>query len=97
MLQPNNIKSLTLYHFRACPYCAVTHRAIQHLGIEVQLKDIQKTPKFRNELINGGGKAQVPCLLIESKVGRNQWLYESSEIIQYLNEYQKSKEHLVAL
>jgi glutathione S-transferase len=36
-------------------------------------------------LVNQGGKLQVPCLRIE-KDGKVEWLYESSSIINYLND-----------
>jgi glutathione S-transferase len=45
---------------------------------------ILKEPKFRQELIAGGGKKQVPCLKIEEENGATQWLYESRDIIKYL-------------
>lgn len=35
------------------------------------------------ELMRGGGKTQVPCLRIESD-DKDQWLYESDDIIAYL-------------
>ena len=36
------------------------------------------------DLMNGGGKTQVPCLRIESPEGDVQWMYESDDIIAYL-------------
>jgi glutathione S-transferase len=38
---------------------------------------------YRDELLQGGGKIQTPCLRIE-KDGSVEWLYESSAIISYL-------------
>ena len=35
------------------------------------------------DLINGGGKGQVPCLRIDDGSGNVQWMYESDDIIQY--------------
>jgi len=39
----------------------------------------------RDNLIDGGGKSQVPCLRIESEDGAVQWMYESRDIINYLS------------
>lgn len=89
--QTNNSSSVkaSLYHYQACPFCALTRKAIKHLEKEtkkavVEQRDIVKQPKFRKELIQGGGKPQVPCLKIEDSSGAVQWLYESREIIKYL-------------
>jgi glutathione S-transferase len=39
---------------------------------------------FNKELIQKGGKKQVPCLKIIEN-GQESWLYESGDIIKYLN------------
>ena len=79
-----------LYHYAACPFCAITRSAIDYLDVEVEERDILKHNVYRSELLSGGGKAQVPCLKIE--VGeQSQWLYESKDIVQYLRQYVKSQ------
>lgn len=75
----------SLYHYRACPFCAITRSALKHIDLDVTERDIQKNGAYRSELISGGGKAQVPCLKIEAD-GREQWLYESQDIIHYLKQ-----------
>ncbi|WP_193678902.1 MULTISPECIES: glutathione S-transferase N-terminal domain-containing protein, partial [Gammaproteobacteria] len=40
-------------------------------------------PQARQALLEGGGKVKVPCLRIEEN-GQVRWMYESSEIIAYL-------------
>ena len=52
-------------------------------NINIDLKDAKNDLEQRNELLNNGGKIQVPCLKI-SKNESTQWLYESSDIIKYL-------------
>jgi glutathione S-transferase len=42
------------------------------------------TPRNRKELLNGGGRKTVPCLRIEDSSGSVQWMYESGDIIAYL-------------
>jgi len=81
------VKSLSLYHFESCPFCLITRTAIRKNRLNVQLRDIQLETEYLNDLFIHGGKVQVPCLLIENEIGRCQWLYESSEIIEYLESY----------
>ena len=54
-------------------------------GIKMPLRNIQTNRTFRDELIEGGGKAQVPCLRIENDQQEVRWMYESDDIIRYLN------------
>ena len=42
-------------------------------------------PELAGHLIAGGGKPQVPCLLITGDNGTQTWLYESDAINAYLN------------
>jgi len=84
----NNIKSLSLYHFKACPYCIQTRKAISTMGLDVELKDIRRQHVFRAELLKQGGQLQVPCLRIEKLNGQTEWLYESRKIIHFLDEHQ---------
>ena len=82
-----NIKSLSLYHYQSCPYCEITRQSIQQNGVEVELRDIQLSPVYLNELITYGGIPQVPCLLIEKEDGDSEWLYESDDIIRFVSQY----------
>ncbi|MBV1909072.1 MAG: glutathione S-transferase domain-containing protein, partial [Kangiellaceae bacterium] len=38
----------------------------------------------KQELIAGAGKLKVPCLKIDEGEGNVQWMFESSDIIRYL-------------
>ncbi len=78
--------SFSLYHYHSCPFCAFTRSAMKHIDIDVEERDIAKNPAYRAELIKGGGRAQVPCLKIESK-GGVRWLYESQDIVRYLQSH----------
>lgn len=79
--QPENF---TLYHYDICPFCAKTRRAIDELGFDIELKNIETNHKHRIDLHQGGQKTQVPCLCIKESNGDTQWLYESDAIINYL-------------
>jgi len=75
---------ITLYHMGHCPYCKQVRKVIDQLKITVSYKDLDVLDKLRKELINGGGKQQVPCLLICEKGKSDQWMYESQAIIAFL-------------
>ena len=79
------IKSLSLYHYDSCPYCARTRHAIDKLNANVELRNIHLEPTHSVDLLAYGGKLQVPCLLIEDEDGKKEWLYESNDIIYFLN------------
>jgi glutaredoxin len=76
------VKSIKLYQFYACPFCIKTRRAIKRLNLPIETRNAQ-SGQYRAELLAGGGEVKVPCLKIESNEGV-QWMYESADIIQYL-------------
>jgi glutaredoxin len=76
---------LSLYQFFACPFCIKTRRAMYKLNLPVVTRNASQGSPFRDELLTQGGKIQTPCLRIEQE-GKVQWLYESSAIIQYLQQ-----------
>jgi glutaredoxin len=76
------VKSIKLYQFYACPFCIKTRRAIKRLNLPIETRNAQ-SGQYRVELLAGGGEVKVPCLKIESNEGV-QWMYESADIIQYL-------------
>ena len=84
------IPGLTLYHFSTCPYCVMVRRAAGRLAIDLPMKNIHQDRAAFDELVAGGGRKQVPCLRIERADGggdsKVQWLYESTDIIEYLRE-----------
>jgi len=75
---------LSLYQLPACPFCVKVRRAIKREGLTVALVNT-KDDTNRTELINGGGKHKVPCLKIAKPNEPVTWLYESSDIVDYLN------------
>lgn len=77
---------LKLYQFEGCPFCVKVRRHIKRVGLSIEYRDILKNPAWEQEMIQGGGQRQVPCLRIEKDDGSVQWLYESSEINRYLSE-----------
>ena len=71
-------EELTLYHFMGCPYCGRVRDFLATEKMTVPMKDIHANPAYRDELVKIGGKAQVPCLVINGKA-----LYESLDIIEW--------------
>ncbi len=78
-------RNLTLYHFPTCPFCLKTRRTMRRLSLDIELRDARHDEAHRAALIAGGGKPQVPCLLITDADGKQAWLYESDAINGYLN------------
>jgi len=79
----NEASQLSLYEFYACPFCVKTRRAIHKLNINIETRDIRKEQQYYQEL-SEQGSTQVPCLRIEQD-NKVKWLYESNDIISYLN------------
>ena len=75
---------MALYQFRACPFCVKTRRAMKRLGLGIELRDARTDPQWRRQLLGGGGRLQVPCLFIPGEPGEARWMYESGDIIAYL-------------
>jgi len=79
-------RNMALYHFQMCPFCVKTRRQIHRLALNIENRDARNDPQWNQELINDGGKYQVPCLKITAADGSVQWMYESTDINQYLDE-----------
>ena len=77
-------RNLVLYQFKTCPFCIKVRREINRLSLPIELRDAQKNMQHRAELLEGGGAIKVPCLQIRDEHGNVQWMYESSDINQYL-------------
>ena len=79
-------RGLILYQFRTCPFCIKVRREISRLSLNIELRDAQTDQQNREALLQGGGQIKVPCLKITDEQGNSQWMYESADIIQYLQE-----------
>ena len=77
-------KSLQLYQYQACPFCVKVRRTIRRNGLNISTVDA-KQESHKAELLTQGGKVQVPCLRIEEG-DKVTWMYESSNINNYLDE-----------
>ena len=79
--------SMKMYQFKQCPFCVKTRRTIRRLGLNIELRDARGDAQWRSELIQQGGRHQVPCLRLLQDDGSSQWLYESQDIIRYLEHH----------
>ncbi|WP_440997641.1 glutaredoxin family protein [Arhodomonas sp. SL1] len=77
-------EDLALYHHELCGFCLRVRAVLERLGVSVEMRDIRRHPEYRQELIDGGGQAMVPCLRIHNEDGDDTWLYESADIVAYL-------------
>ena len=80
----NETASLTLYQYKACPFCVQVRRAMKRQALNIETRDAKRSASAKQELLAGGGLLKVPCLKIEAGDGQDQWLYESGEILDYL-------------
>ena len=79
-------KSLSLYHYQACPFCIKVRRTIKRLALRIETIDTRRDANQQDVLINGGGQLKVPCLRIENDNGTTTWMYESNDIVDYLQD-----------
>ena len=73
-----------LYYYDQCPFCQMVLSVLNNSSVKVELRNTLQDPNNRKDLIEGGGRATVPCLRIEDEAGQVQWMYESRDIAQYV-------------
>lgn len=78
-----NTDKLALYMTPICPFCRLVLRAIDRLGIEVEMRDVFADRDNRDALVAARGRATVPVLRIISEDGER-WMPESRDIVRYL-------------
>ena len=75
---------LALYYFDTCPFCIRVLRAIDALGIEVELRNIYRESEHLTALREARGRTTVPVLRIASPHGEDRCMPESADIVRYL-------------
>ena len=63
----------------ACPHCRKVENFMEENNIEIQIVNINEDRETMKELIEKGGKRQVPCLFHDGE-----YMYESNDIIEFL-------------
>lgn len=79
-------QSLALYQFSTCPFCIKVRQEMRRLSLPIEKRDAQHHAAHRNELLQGTGATQVPCLRITEANGQTRWLQDSAAIVAYLRE-----------
>lgn len=77
---------LTLYQYKACPFCVKVRRALKRQSLAIETRDIKRCEAAKEQLLTGAGDLKVPCLKIEGDGGEVTWMVESGTIIGYLEE-----------
>lgn len=72
---------LTLYYQHHCQYCRKVMDFAEANGIALELKDIYADEATMQELIDRGGKRQVPYLV---DTDHDIEMYESDDIVEHL-------------
>ena len=75
---------LQIYVRDGCPYCAMVESKVEELGLEVDYKNIGADHSIAQELVDKGGKRQVPYL-IDDEQGVS--MYESMDIVAHLEKH----------
>lgn len=78
------LRPLELYNMEASPYCRKVRERLSELDLEYIVRNVPSGSPQREELAKRGGKVQVPFLV---DANRNTALYESNEIVAYLEEH----------
>lgn len=78
--------NLVLYQFKTCPFCIKVKRNNKRLSLNIETRDAQHNLIHREELLHGGGQIKVPCLKIIDEKGKDRWMYESDDIMEYLQD-----------
>jgi len=76
---------LALYQYHGCPFCIKVRRELHRLNVDIELRNVDRNPQYRQELLEQGGRVMVPCLRI-SENGQDRWMYESDDIIAWLRQ-----------
>ena len=78
--------NMALYYFESCPFCIRVLRTMDRLHLKIEMRNVREVSAYRQQLIQGGGRSMVPCLRIRDETGEETWMYESDDIMDYLEE-----------
>ncbi|MFT7184540.1 MAG: glutaredoxin [Oceanicoccus sp.] len=70
--------TVRLFTYPSCPYCEKVRDAFTEMDIEYEEVNAERGTQGSEELVELGGKQQVPFLIVEDTK-----MYESDEIIEY--------------
>lgn len=76
--------SMAIYQFETCPFCVKVRRELRRQSLNIELRDAKNDLDIKAELVREGGRHKVPCLRTDNSDGSIDWLYESNDIIDHL-------------
>lgn len=85
---------LVLYTSRYCGFCYRVLFTVKQLELSpenIQLVDVTRAPERRQDIVRATGRRTVPVLCIRPETGASPesagetWLFESRNIVRYLN------------
>ena len=74
---------ITIYTKQGCPFCHKVKDYMDDKGVVYEEKDIYESDENLDELMERGGKRQVPFIIDDE---RGVSMYESDDIVKYLEE-----------
>ncbi len=80
-----NFQNLALYYRYSCFFCRRVMVELEEMQQSVELRSVDEYEHL-SALLEGGGMQQVPALRITDAEGHQSWLYESRDIIQFLQD-----------
>jgi hypothetical protein len=80
------LQGCSLYHFQLSPYSFRVRKALAQSGAAIPMRDTLECDIAYGELMAGGKRDRVPCLRIEAPGKPTEWLYESKDIVAYLDQ-----------
>ena len=79
-------QNITLYQYKASPFCVKVRRSMKRQSLPIETRDAKRCATAKQELLAVGGKLKVPCLRVVDAAGSESWMYDSREIIGYLEQ-----------
>jgi glutaredoxin len=73
-----------IYVSRFCGACHRVLNAVDDLGIDIEIRDVTLNSGRRDEIRRATGRRTVPVLRITHPDGRDEWMFQSREIVKYL-------------
>ena len=77
--------TMSMYQFKTCPFCVKVRRQLKRHALHIELRDAKNDAELKAELVREGGRHKVPCKKKKKADKSVEWLYESNDIVAYLN------------
>lgn len=84
VIEPSQISKKTLYYSENCHFCATLINKIKDLGLDLELKEINRSTDYSQELIEAAGRLIVPSIMIGLNDHRKLWYTDSTDMIFFL-------------